>query len=222
MIRTANLTKVYTQGFTEITALKNCNIHIKKGEFVAITGASGSGKSTILHICGGMLKPTDGKIFIDNEDITEIKSEKLAEIKRKKIGFIFQQFNLLPFMTAQENIIIPALMDKNKYDKDYLKDLVYTLKLTQRLEHYPSQLSGGEQQRVAIARALINKPPIILADEPTGNLDKKMSEEFIYLLSVLIKKYEQTVMLVTHDANIAEKADRVICIDDGKIVLGSY
>jgi len=218
MLKTINLSKTYMQGEIEVHAVKNCNIHIKKGEFVAVTGTSGSGKSTLLHLCGGMLKPTEGEIFINGQNIALLNDDKLSAIKRKNIGFIFQQYNLLPFMTARENIILPALADKNKYDKEYLEDITNILKINHRLNHLPSELSGGEQQRVAIARALINKPSIILADEPTGNLDKARANELLDLLVLSMKKYNQTIMLITHDMEVAKRADRILKIDDGKII----
>jgi len=217
MLRTKNLTKIYKQGMTDVIALNDCNIEIKKGEFVAIVGTSGSGKTTLLQLCGGMLSPTSGEIFIEDKDISNLSNSRMAELKRKKIGFIFQQYNLLPFMTAEENIILPSLADKNDYDNEYLSELANLLNITPRLAHFPGQLSGGEQQRVAIARALINKPAIILADEPTGNLDKKRATELLDLLVLSMKTYNQTIMLITHDSSIAERADRILHIEDGVV-----
>ena len=194
------------------------NIEIEKGEFVAIVGASGSGKSTLLHQVGGVDRPTSGKVIIDNEDIYKLKEEKLAIFRRRKIGFVFQSFNLIPVLSVEENIKMPALLDHQKVDKEYFKDLVKTLGISDRLNHLPSELSGGQQQRVAIARALINKPAIILADEPTGNLDSETSKEIMEMLKLSVRKYNQTAIVITHDLSIAENADRVIKIKDGKVI----
>ena len=218
VIKTENLSKVYGKDGNKVVALDNVNIEIEKGEFVAIVGASGSGKSTLLHQVGGVDRPTSGKVIIDNEDIYKLKEEKLAIFRRRKIGFVFQSFNLIPVLSVEENIKMPALLDHQKVDKEYFKDLVKTLRISDRLNHLPSELSGGQQQRVAIARALINKPAIILADEPTGNLDSETSKEIMEMLKLSVRKYNQTAIVITHDLSIAENADRVIKIKDGKVI----
>ncbi len=218
VIKTENLSKVYGKDGNKVVALDNVNIEIEKGEFVAIVGASGSGKSTLLHQVGGVDRPTSGKVIIDNEDIYKLKEEKLAIFRRRKIGFVFQSFNLIPVLSVEENIKMPALLDHQKVDREYFKDLVKTLGISDRLNHLPSELSGGQQQRVAIARALINKPAIILADEPTGNLDSETSKEIMEMLKLSVRKYNQTAIVITHDLSIAENADRVIKIKDGKVI----
>ena len=218
VIKTENLSKVYGKEGNKVVALDNVNIEIEKGEFVAIVGASGSGKSTLLHQVGGVDRPTSGKVIIDNEDIYKLKEEKLAIFRRRKIGFVFQSFNLIPVLSVEENIKMPALLDHQKVDKEYFKDLVKTLGISDRLNHLPSELSGGQQQRVAIARALINKPAIILADEPTGNLDSETSKDIMEMLKLSVRKYNQTAIVITHDLSIAENADRVIKIKDGKVI----
>lgn len=218
VIKTENLSKDYGKDGNKVVALDNVNIEIEKGEFVAIVGASGSGKSTLLHQVGGVDRPTSGKVIIDNEDIYKLKEEKLAIFRRRKIGFVFQSFNLIPVLSVEENIKMPALLDHQKVDKEYFKDLVKTLGISDRLNHLPSELSGGQQQRVAIARALINKPAIILADEPTGNLDSETSKEIMEMLKLSVRKYNQTAIVITHDLSIAENADRVIKIKDGKVI----
>ena len=218
ILRVENLSKVYGKDGNKVVALDNVNIEIEKGEFVAIVGASGSGKSTLLHQVGGVDRPTSGKVIIDNEDIYKLKEEKLAIFRRRKIGFVFQSFNLIPVLSVEENIKMPALLDHQKVDKEYFKDLVKTLGISDRLSHLPSELSGGQQQRVAIARALINKPAIILADEPTGNLDSETSKEIMEMLKLSVRKYNQTAIVITHDLSIAENADRVIKIKDGKVI----
>ena len=213
VIKTENLSKVYGKDGNKVVALDNVNIEIEKGEFVAIVGASGSGKSTLLHQVGGVDRPTSGKVII-----YKLKEEKLAIFRRRKIGFVFQSFNLIPVLSVEENIKMPALLDHQKVDKEYFKDLVKTLGISDRLNHLPSELSGGQQQRVAIARALINKPAIILADEPTGNLDSETSKEIMEMLKLSVRKYNQTAIVITHDLSIAENADRVIKIKDGKVI----
>lgn len=218
VIKTENLSKVYGKDNNEVVALDNASIEIKKGEFVAVIGVSGSGKSTLLHQIGGVDKPTSGKVVIENEDIYKLKEAELAVFRRRKIGFVFQSFNLIPVLSVEENIKMPLLLDHQKVDEEYFKDLIKTLGLEDRLNHLPSELSGGQQQRVAIARALINKPAIILADEPTGNLDSETSNEIMEMLKLSIRKYNQTAMVITHDLTIAENTDRIIKIKDGKIV----
>jgi putative ABC transport system ATP-binding protein len=209
--------KTYGEGNNKVEALKNVSFSINRGEFTAIVGASGSGKSTLLHAIGGLDRPSSGKVYLDGEDIYKLNEEKLAIFRRRNIGFVFQFFNLIPVLDVEENISLPALLDKEKVDKTYLEEVINMLGLKERITHLPSELSGGQQQRVSIGRALINKPAIILADEPTGNLDSKNSKEVIELLKLSSKKYNQTLIVITHDINIAEQADRVITIVDGKI-----
>jgi len=222
ILKVENLSKIYGKGDNKVEALKNINLSINKGEFTAIVGASGSGKSTLLHLLGGLDRPTDGGVIIDGESIYKYNEEKLAIFRRRKVGFVFQFFNLIPVLDVEENIALPALMDNNKVDKDYLNEVVELLGLKERKHHLPSELSGGQQQRVSIGRALLNKPSIILADEPTGNLDSKTSKEVIELLKFTAKKYSQTLILITHDINIASMADRVITIQDGEITSDKY
>lgn len=222
ILKAQGLKKIYGKEGNEVEALKGVDLSINKGEFVAIVGASGSGKSTLLHLLGGLDRPTEGKVIIDGEDIYDYKEEKLAIFRRRKIGFIFQFFNLLPILDVEENIALPALLDNDKVDKEYLAEIIKLLGLEDRKNHLPSELSGGQQQRVSIGRALLNKPSIILADEPTGNLDSSNSKEVIELLKFSAKKYNQTLILITHDVNIASSADRVITIMDGRIVSDKY
>lgn len=222
ILKVENLNKTYITGDTKVEALKDINLSIKKGEFVSIVGASGSGKSTLLHLLGGLDKPTSGKVIIDSEDIYDYKEEKLAIFRRRKVGFIFQFFNLIPILNVCENIALPQLLDNEKISRDYLDELISILGMKDRKNHLPSELSGGQQQRVAIGRALFNKPSIILADEPTGNLDSVTSKEVIELLKFTAKKFNQTLILITHELNIAEMADRVITIKDGIVVSDEY
>ena len=217
LIEVKNLSKLYGSGEAEITALKNINLNIEQGEFVAIVGPSGSGKSTLLHLLGGVDKPSSGEVIIKGESIYKLKEKELAILRRRKLGFVFQFFNLIPVLTAEENIEMPVLLDNGKIDKNYMNELLKLLGLEERRNHHPSELSGGQQQRVSIGRALANKPSIILADEPTGNLDSKNSKEVLELLKYCAKKYNQTLILITHDINIAKSADRVITIEDGQI-----
>ena len=217
LIEVKNLSKVYGSGEAEVTALKNINLNIEQGEFVAIVGPSGSGKSTLLHLLGGVDKPSSGEVIIKGESIYKLKEKELAILRRRKLGFVFQFFNLIPVLTAEENIEMPVLLDNGKIDKNYMNELLKLLGLEERRNHHPSELSGGQQQRVSIGRALANKPSIILADEPTGNLDSKNSKEVLELLKYCAKKYNQTLILITHEINIAKSADRVITIEDGQI-----
>lgn len=219
ILETINLTKIYGKDETQVNALDNTNIYIEKGEFVAIIGPSGSGKSTMLHLLGGLERPTKGTVKIENQDIYKLSENKLAQYRRKKIGFIFQQYNLIPVLTVRENIEMPLMLDKANIDKPYIDDLMEFLGLTKRQKHLPNQLSGGQQQRVAIARALAAKPAIILADEPTGNLDTKTTAEVMSLLKESIKKYNQTLIMITHNDSVAQNADRIISIVDGKVKL---
>lgn len=218
LIEVKNLNKIYGSGEAEVKALKNINLNIEQGEFVAIVGQSGSGKSTLLHLIGGVDIPSSGEVIIDGKNIYKLKEKELSILRRRKLGFIFQFFNLIPVLTAQENIEMPVLLDNEKIDKKYINELLRILGLEERKNNYPSQLSGGQQQRVSIGRALANKPSIILADEPTGNLDSKNSKEVLELLKYCAKKYNQTLILITHDINIAKSADRVITIEDGEII----
>ncbi|WP_102399991.1 ABC transporter ATP-binding protein [Haloimpatiens massiliensis] len=218
ILKTTGLTKTYGRGEIKVEALKEVNISINKGEFVAVVGASGSGKSTLLHMLGGVDKPTSGEIVIDGVNISKLKEEQLAIFRRRKVGFIFQFYNLIPVLTAEENMVMPLLLDYKKPDEKYMNELIEILGLRDRLDHLPSQLSGGQQQRVSIGRALVYKPSIILADEPTGNLDSKNSKEIIELLKFSVRKYNQTLIIITHDLNIASQADRIIHMEDGVIV----
>ena len=193
-------------------------VTVEKGEFVCIVGASGSGKSTLLHLIGGMDKPTNGKVIVDGENIYSLDDNKLSAFRRRKVGFIFQSYNLIPVLTAEENINMTVLLDDKKPDKKYIDGLIDTLNLSNRKNHLPNELSGGQQQRVSIARALANNPSLILADEPTGNLDRKSSQEVMELLIATVKKFNKTLILITHDIEIANLADRVIKIEDGEIV----
>lgn len=217
ILETINLGKIYGKKETTVHALNDANLKINKGEFVAIVGPSGSGKSTFLHLVGGLERPSSGTIKVDGKDICCLGDRELAKYRRQKVGFVFQQYNLIPVLNVAENIELPVKLDNKKVDKDYINDLMDLLGISDRKNHLPSQLSGGQQQRVAIARALSSKPSIILADEPTGNLDTKTTEEVINLLKSSIKKYNQTLIMITHNENIAKKADRIISIVDGKL-----
>lgn len=217
VLRIENLTKKYGKGQNEVVAVDNISFSVNKGEFVAIVGPSGSGKSTLLHLLGGVDKPTSGKVYIDDTDIYGLKERELSVLRRRKVGFVFQAYNLIPVLSAEENILMPLLLDNRKEDKQYIDELLTILNLKDRRRHLPSELSGGQQQRVSIGRALANKPAIILADEPTGNLDTKNSREVLELLKYSAKKYNQTLILISHDMNIASMADRVISIVDGRI-----
>lgn len=218
ILRTEKLCKFYGEGENEVRAIDNTDIEIEKGEFVAIVGKSGSGKSTLLHMLGGLDIPTSGKVFIGNKDIFELKEEELAVFRRRKIGFIFQAFNLVASLNVWENIVLPMGLDGKEVDEAFVKDILNTLQLENKIENLPNTLSGGQQQRVAIARAIASKPDIILADEPTGNLDSKTGDEVISLLKMSAKKYGQTLVVITHDEEIAQMADRIIVIEDGKVV----
>ena len=217
-IEIKNLNKIYGKGEVVVKALNNINLEINEGEFVAIVGASGSGKSTLLHLLGGVDKPSSGEVILNGTNMYSLKERELSILRRRKIGFVFQFFNLIPVLTAEENIEMPVLLDGGKMDKEYKAELLKILGLEERKKHHPAQLSGGQQQRVSIGRALANKPSLILADEPTGNLDSKNSKEILELLKYSAKKYHQTLILITHDLAIAKEADRVITIDDGEII----
>lgn len=218
ILRVENLSKVYGKGETEVKALDNVSFSIEKGQFVAIIGPSGSGKSTLLHILGGVDKPTSGKVFVDGCDVYAQNDEQLAIFRRRQVGLIYQFYNLIPVLNVTENITLPVLMDGQKVNKERLQELLQVLKLEERKKHLPNQLSGGQQQRVSIGRALMNAPAVVLADEPTGNLDSKNSQEIVELLKLSNKKYNQTLIMITHDENIALQADRIIAIEDGKII----
>ena len=218
ILKVQNLTKKYGKKDTEVVALDNVSFSVEKGEFIAIVGASGSGKSTLLHLMGGVDKPTSGKVFIKDKDIYQLSKDDLAIFRRREIGIIYQFYNLIPILNVKENILLPCNLDGKKVEEKHLQEIIELLGLSNREEHLPNQLSGGQQQRVAIGRAIINNPSIILADEPTGNLDSKSSKEIIELLKKSNKKYNQTILLITHDMSIAEQADRIIKIQDGKIV----
>lgn len=219
-IRTENLRKEYKVGGDEIIANDDLNLHINDGEFVAIMGTSGCGKTTLLHLLGGLDKPTSGRVLIGGSDLSKMKDSELSRFRCKELGFIFQKFNLLDELTVRENIIMPILISKNKIDDKYINELCEYLGIDDRLDHTPLQISGGQQQRVAIARALANNPGVILCDEPTGNLDKRNSEDVVELLKNVHDKYKKTIIMVTHDRSIAEKADRILMMEDGRILNG--
>ncbi|RHO57401.1 ABC transporter ATP-binding protein [Ruminococcaceae bacterium AM07-15] len=217
ILRVEHLSKVYGKGETQVCALNDVSFSVNKGEFVAIIGPSGSGKSTLLHILGGVDRPTGGKVYVENTDIYRLNESKLAVFRRRQIGLIYQFYNLIPVLNVEENMTLPLLLDGHKVDEKRLSELVQSLGLQNRLRHLPNQLSGGQQQRVSIGRALINNPAIVLADEPTGNLDSKNSAEIIGLLKMFHKEYQQTLIVITHDERIALQADRIISIEDGRI-----
>ena len=215
LLEIQKLCKTYGSGETAVQALKNVSFSVQRGEYVAIVGESGSGKSTLLNMIGALDTPTSGKVLIDGKDTFSMKDKKRTIFRRRNIGFIFQAFNLIPELTVEQNIIFPLLLDYQKPDRDYLEELLAVLNLNERRNHLPSQLSGGQQQRVAIGRALITRPSLILADEPTGNLDTQNSREVIALLKGTSKKYEQTIIMITHNRSIAQTADRVLQVSDG-------
>ena len=217
ILKVQNLTKTYGSGENEVRALDNVSFSVNQGEFVAIIGPSGSGKSTLLHILGGVDKPTSGEVFMDKQNVFLKNDEQLAIFRRRQVGLIYQFYNLLPVLNVTENITLPVLLDGRKVNEDRLNELLDILKLRGRENHLPNQLSGGQQQRVSIGRALINAPAVVLADEPTGNLDSKNSHEIVSLLKLSNKRFNQTLIMITHDENIALQADRIIAIEDGKI-----
>ena len=218
ILKCENVRKVYGARNNQVVALDHINLSVQKGEFVAIVGASGSGKSTLLHILGSVDKPTDGKVLIEGTDISTMNRTQAAIFRRRKVGLVYQFYNLIPTLTVRKNILMPLLLDKRNPNKEYFEKIVQSLGIEDKLEALPSQLSGGQQQRVAIARSLIYRPALLLADEPTGNLDRKNGEEIIDLLKLSNRNLEQTILLITHDEKIALEADRVITIEDGKIV----
>ncbi|MDD2378163.1 MAG: ABC transporter ATP-binding protein [Bacilli bacterium] len=218
ILRVENLTKTYGKGNTLVKALDKVSFSVNKGEFVAIVGASGSGKSTLLHLLGGVDRPTSGNIIVDGENVYKLNETNLAIFRRRKVGLIYQFYNLIPILNVTENITLPILLDNKKVDEKYLDELIDILDLKKRVNHLPNELSGGQQQRVSIGRALMNRPALVLADEPTGNLDSKASGDIIELLKLSNKKYEQTIIMITHDLELASHAERIITLDDGKIV----
>lgn len=217
ILKVENLSKVYGKGDNQVKALDNVSFGVEKGQFVAIIGPSGSGKSTLLHILGGVDVPTSGKVYMDGQDVYAQNEEQLAVFRRRQVGLIYQFYNLIPVLDVTENITLPVLLDGRKVNKERLEELLDILKLKGRERHLPNQLSGGQQQRVSIGRALMNSPAVVLADEPTGNLDSKNSQEIVDLLKLSNKKYDQTLIVITHDENIALQADRIIAIEDGRI-----
>ena len=218
ILKVENLSKNYGKGNTLVKALDKVSFCVEKGEFVAIVGSSGSGKSTLLHILGGVDRPTSGKVYVDGEDVYKLNENNLAIFRRRQVGLIYQFYNLIPILNVKENMTLPILLDNKKPDEEYLNELIETLNLKSRVNHLPNELSGGQQQRVSIGRALMNRPSILLADEPTGNLDSKASREIIDLLKLSNEKYKQTIIMITHDHNLALSADRIITIEDGKII----
>ncbi len=218
ILRVENLVKTYGKGENEVRALAGVSFSVEKGEFVAIIGPSGSGKSTLLHILGGVDQPTSGKVFMNGQDVYAQNEEQLAIFRRRQVGLIYQFYNLIPVLDVTENMTLPVLMDGRKVNTKRLKELIQILGLSGREKHLPNQLSGGQQQRVSIGRALMNAPSVVLADEPTGNLDSKNSQEIVELLKMSNQKYQQTLIMITHDENIALQADRVLAIEDGQII----
>lgn len=218
IIKTSNLSKSYGKGEAAVHALRKTNIGFEAGKFTAIIGHSGSGKSTLLHLLGCLDSPTDGTIYFKDQNLKEMNDESISILRRKNFGFVFQSFNLIPILTVKENILLPVLLDNSSWDENYINEIIRLLGLDKRLKHLPGAISGGQQQRVALARALANKPSIIFADEPTGNLDTKTGIEVLNLLRTIQKKYNQTLIMVTHDESIAKQADRVITIADGSVV----
>lgn len=220
VLHTKNLKKIYGDGENRVKALDGINLSIKQGEFVSIVGTSGSGKSTLLHMLGGLDRPTEGNVFVEGKDIFSMKKDALTIFRRRKIGFVFQAFNLVPVLNVYENIVLPIELDGNPVDKKYVEEVIALLGLEEKVNSMPNQLSGGQQQRVAIARALATKPAIVLADEPTGNLDSKTSQDVLSLLKITGQKFNQTIVMITHNEEIAQMADRIVHIEDGKIVGG--
>lgn len=218
ILRTEHLTRVYGKGDNQVNAVNDVTISVKQGEFLAIVGSSGSGKSTLLHMLGGVDRPTSGKVLIEEKDIYKLSDDKLAIFRRRQVGLIYQFYNLIPVLNVEENMMLPCELDGKKPDMEYFKEMAGILGLTERLKHLPNELSGGQQQRVAIGRAMMNKPAILLADEPTGNLDKKASDEIMELLKLSNRQYKQTIVMITHDLELAKQADRVLTIEDGRIV----
>lgn len=220
ILETKNLKKIYGNGDTAVHALDGVNLTVENGEFVAIVGTSGSGKSTLLHMLGGLDRPTEGEVFVDGKNLFSMKEEELTIFRRRKIGFVFQSYNLVPILSVYENIVLPIQLDGEKVDESYVKEVIDVLGLPEKIHNLPNQLSGGQQQRVAIARALVTKPAILLADEPTGNLDSRTSQDVLGLLKVTGQKFSQTIVMITHNEEIAQLADRIVRIEDGRIIGG--
>ena len=220
ILQTENLKKYYGSGDTQVRALDGVDLAVENGEFVAIVGTSGSGKSTLLHMLGGLDRPTSGRVTVDGKDIFSLKDEALTIFRRRKIGFVFQSYNLVPVLSVYENIVLPVELDGRRLDQDYLQEVIAVLGLEKKRNSRPNQLSGGQQQRVAIARALAAKPAILLADEPTGNLDSRTSQDVLGLMKVAGQKFSQTMVMITHNEEIAQMADRIVRIEDGRIVSG--
>jgi len=220
VLKTIALTRIYGKGNNEVTALDDADMSVERGEFVAIVGTSGSGKSTLLHLLGGLDRPTSGRVYVEGKDIFSLKDEALTIFRRRKIGFVFQSFNLVPTLNVYENIVFPIQLDGNDVDDKFVSEVIGTLGLADMQDRLPNQLSGGQQQRVAIARALAAKPAIVLADEPTGNLDSRTSQDVLSLLKVTGQKFGQTIVMITHNEAIAQMADRIIRIEDGRIIKG--
>ncbi|MBD5478173.1 MAG: ABC transporter ATP-binding protein [Lachnospiraceae bacterium] len=217
LLKTECLSKIYGSGENQVVAVDGVNFSVEQGEFVAVVGSSGSGKSTLLHMLGGVDRPTSGRVLIENEDIYKMNDDKLAVFRRRQVGLIYQFYNLIPVLNVEENMTLPCELDGKAPDKEFVRELADTLGLSKRLKHLPNQLSGGQQQRVAIGRALMNRPAILLADEPTGNLDSKASDEIVELLKLSNHKYRQTILMITHNLEIAKQADRVLVMEDGKL-----
>jgi len=218
ILRTEHLTKIYGKGDNQVIAVNDVSFSVEQGEFVAIVGSSGSGKSTLLHLLGGVDRPTSGKVFVQGEDVYQMNSDQLAIFRRRQVGLIYQFYNLIPILNVKENITLPCELDGRKVDEERLAELIADLGLSDRVNHLPHQLSGGQQQRVSIGRALINRPAIVLADEPTGNLDSKSSDEIVELLKISNRKYDQTIIMITHNLEIAKTADRILTMEDGRLV----
>lgn len=217
ILRTERLTKVYGTGENRVVAVSGVNLSVAQGEFVAIVGSSGSGKSTLMHMLGGVDRPTEGRVLIEDEDIYKLNDDKLAMFRRRQVGLIYQFYNLIPVLNVEENMTLPCELDGKKPDREFLMELVEVLGLGSRIRHLPNELSGGQQQRVAIGRAMMNRPAILLADEPTGNLDSRASNEIVELLKTSNRRYKQTIVMITHNLEIAKQADRVLTMEDGKV-----
>lgn len=217
ILKTQNLTKIYGTGENRVVAVDHINLTVRKGEFVAIVGSSGSGKSTLLHMLGGVDRPTEGRVLIEDQDIYKMKDDKLAIFRRRQVGLIYQFYNLIPVLNVEENMTLPCELDGQKPDSELVRELAETLGIKNRMKHLPNELSGGQQQRVAIGRALMNRPAILLADEPTGNLDSRSSDEIVELLKLSNRKYDQTIIMITHNLEIAKQADRVLTMEDGHL-----
>ena len=220
ILKTTDLKKYYGEGETAVHALDGVNLSVERGEFVAVVGTSGSGKSTLLHMLGGLDRPTGGSVFVDDKDIFSLKDEELTIFRRRKIGFVFQNYNLVPVLNVYEDIVLPIQLDGNEPDEAYVEKIIQSLGLESKLQNLPNNLSGGQQQRVAIARALASKPAIVLADEPTGNLDSRTSQDVMGLIKVIGEKFRQTIVMITHNEELAQMSDRIVHIEDGKIVGG--